>query len=552
MADVEFTIGATDQASGVINTLGGSFTNLAKSLLGPAVAFATLTGAITKTVEIFKESVSLAAEAEKGMARLSATLKATGRGSEISASQIDKAAVALMKLSTFDDESIVNAFNTLMKFDSIPTSKMEDIVKTAMDMSAALGGDLQSNAESIGRLLETGLIPRTWGFNAALKAQIQEMIKTGDSAGALNATMTELNRRYGGQAAAQLDTYSGALQRSKIAADEAKEAFGRLSTPILTDANNIITKGIYAWMEMGDTIKITVHELRELPNSGYRAIELLKDANNALAVQEDRLIAARDAAFSYGKGINAATDANDPMIISLKDIANSWQEAGWNALVAGAELDGQITYDEIKKLTDYGVQLGIMTQAEADAKLAAYNLTTALNSIPKNTDITLTMWYISQDKGMSLGPPQNPSNIPVGTGGGGGGWTLANPTAVKNGTAAPLYINPNTGGYSTTNGYQTNVGSQAGGGNISGWAMVGDSPGGGVTPYTEFVYAPHGATVYNQSQMSGKSAPPMSGGGSIPPMMGAGHTINIYNPSPAAAEKSVRRELLRLNYLGMV
>jgi hypothetical protein len=56
---------------------------------------------------------------------------------------------------------------------------------------------------------------------------------------------------------------------------------------------------------------------------------------------------------------------------------------------------------------------------------------------------------------------------------------------------------------------------KAGGGSFSGWAMVGDSPGGGVTPYTEFVYAPHGAMVYNQSQMSGQSAPPMAGGGVI-------------------------------------
>jgi hypothetical protein len=56
---------------------------------------------------------------------------------------------------------------------------------------------------------------------------------------------------------------------------------------------------------------------------------------------------------------------------------------------------------------------------------------------------------------------------------------------------------------------------KAGGGSFSGWAMVGDAPGGGTTPFTEYVYAPHGATVYNQSQMSGHGAPPMAGGGNI-------------------------------------
>jgi hypothetical protein len=55
------------------------------------------------------------------------------------------------------------------------------------------------------------------------------------------------------------------------------------------------------------------------------------------------------------------------------------------------------------------------------------------------------------------------------------------------------------------------------GGAFQGWAMVGDSPGGGKTPYTEWVYAPEGATVFNQAQMAGKSAPPMASGGTIAP-----------------------------------
>lgn len=63
---------------------------------------------------------------------------------------------------------------------------------------------------------------------------------------------------------------------------------------------------------------------------------------------------------------------------------------------------------------------------------------------------------------------------------------------------------------------------RASGGGFTGWAMVGDAPGGGRTPYTEYVYAPHGAVVYNQRQMSGQSAPPMAGGGIMPPITGAG------------------------------
>jgi hypothetical protein len=59
-------------------------------------------------------------------------------------------------------------------------------------------------------------------------------------------------------------------------------------------------------------------------------------------------------------------------------------------------------------------------------------------------------------------------------------------------------------------------GDYAGGSHSAGeWAMVGDAPGGRVTPYTEYVHAEPGGgfTVYNQRQMSSVS---MAGGGSVP------------------------------------
>jgi hypothetical protein len=73
----------------------------------------------------------------------------------------------------------------------------------------------------------------------------------------------------------------------------------------------------------------------------------------------------------------------------------------------------------------------------------------------------------------------------------------------------------------TGRGDKTTRYGMAGGGtaNVGEWAMVGDSMGGGVTPYTEYVHANKGGgfTVYNQSQMAGRSAPPMAGRGIVMP-----------------------------------
>jgi len=224
--------GATD-AAGDLGKLQGaskdtdkSLESLTSTLLGQAAGYLSLAGAVGGFIALSKAAISEAAETETGMARLNATLIATGHGSEISAGQIDKIATSLMGVSTFDDESIVATYNALMKYESIPTGNLEQITRIAMDMSAAMGGDLQSNAESIGRLLETGLIPRTWGWSEALKEQVKKQVDAGDTAGALATVMEKLNGQFSGQAAAQLDTYNGKFLVLHNSWDEFLETLG--------------------------------------------------------------------------------------------------------------------------------------------------------------------------------------------------------------------------------------------------------------------------------------------------------------------------------------
>ena len=79
---------------------------------------------------------------------------------------------------------------------------MDHLVQDAMNMTAAMGGDLAENAEDIARVLETGVIPRTWGFSIALRTAILDKVKAGDTTKALADTLGELDTRFGGQSAA--------------------------------------------------------------------------------------------------------------------------------------------------------------------------------------------------------------------------------------------------------------------------------------------------------------------------------------------------------------
>jgi hypothetical protein len=172
----------------------------------------------------------------------------------------------------------------------------------------------------------------------------------------------------------------------------------------------------------------------------------------------------------------------------LREAEQASQDAT-NEMIAGflqAQLtaDGSFTQEDIQKVLDYRFSVGLLTQEAYDAAQEALRIANNLAGIPNEVKIDIYEYrhvvtsFEEQQKSRDSGQGNR----------------------------------------------------RAGGGSFSGWAMVGDSKGGGMTPYTEWVYAPHGATVFNQSQMSGRSAPPMAGGGVIPPM-DFGSEVNLSDKS---------------------
>lgn len=236
-------------------------------------------------LDFMGQAITEAANAETVNIRLAAALRATGRETEISAIQFDAMATNLAAISAFDDESIKSAFQVLAQFPSIPTSSIESITKAAMDLSAAMGGSLASNAEAIGRALETGLIPRTWGFNDALKEQFKAQNDAGDSAAALTTIMDGLNSRYGGQYTAQITTYNGQVMMMKNNWDDFKENVGAEYLPTLTTLFEWVNKNFDAIVKWGNALAWVVAfpvklggAIRELAKS---LIDLASAGNNA-------------------------------------------------------------------------------------------------------------------------------------------------------------------------------------------------------------------------------------------------------------------------------
>lgn len=516
-----------------------------KGLLGLTSAAAIAGLALGVAIKVFREGTAAAAEAETANVKLNQSLLSSGRGAEISAAQIDIFATSLMKLTGFDDEAIKDAYSAIAGFQNLPTDKMDDIVTSAANMSAAFGGDLASNATMIAGVLETGLIPRTWRFDAALKEQIQSMIKAGDTGGALAKMLDELNRKYGGQAVAQMNTYTGSVKGLKTAMGEFWEAVGKgligpgkdfnvwltKNIDLLTQSvdkendvawavegaykalgieSTILTHNTFYWAVYGDRLKEVVqwllkgqaateywsawlagqptiieaasaalvdyaNQLNSISDLGQYFTTGLRDMTSAQEALRDAQLAWADA-LGTGENLDATRNKLEEARTAVEELqtAQDLQTASWvlNILTQELSVDG-ITSAEMDFLLDYQENTGLLS---AEGRKRAEDAWNTARSI-KNAYASIGTQYIDVVTRFSaIGQPYG---------------------AEPGGGAQVIY---------QTEGETIEGGKKASGGDFAGWAMVGDAPGGQTTPYTEYVYAPHGARVYTKQQM-GQAAP---------------------------------------------
>ena len=116
--------------------LMGSFSVLRSKLL--LVGFATTM--FTKTIG---RLVAASNEQELAERKLSQALKSTGRATELSSHEMINFASALQKTTTFGDETIIKSQALLATFTSVGKDVFPNATRAILDVSAAMGQDLQ-------------------------------------------------------------------------------------------------------------------------------------------------------------------------------------------------------------------------------------------------------------------------------------------------------------------------------------------------------------------------------------------------------------------------
>jgi phage-related protein len=148
---------------------------------------------------------------------------------------------ALAGQSLFSDDAILGAQNVLATFTNIKGQNFGMATQSIVDMSQALGMDLNSAAMQVGKALNdpvAGLAALSRSgvqFTADQEAMIKAMVEAGNVAGAQEVMMAELNTQFGGSAAAAVDTYAGQQIILKEKMDDISSTLGEALMPILME-----------------------------------------------------------------------------------------------------------------------------------------------------------------------------------------------------------------------------------------------------------------------------------------------------------------------------
>lgn len=231
LGDVDNLNKSLKTASGDVDTFGDKVGKAGIAIGKAFAAAAAAAGAAAIAIGI--DSVKAAIEDEKAQTQLALALE-NATGATQAQIKATEDSILQMSLATgVADDQLRPALGRLVRSTGDIT-KAQDLLSTALDISAATGKPLEAVANSLGKAYDgnTAALGKLGiGLDAAeLKTMSFEQVQ---------GRLTEL---FGGAAAANADTYAGQIARVQVAFNEAKETLGTALLPILDQLLSFINQ----------------------------------------------------------------------------------------------------------------------------------------------------------------------------------------------------------------------------------------------------------------------------------------------------------------------
>lgn len=266
---------------------------------------------------VFKDGVAAAQVQEDAVNRLNQALAQSGQFSVEASNSLQEYASALQATTKFGDEAILNAQALLQSLGRLDQEGLKEATTASLDLAAALGISLESAVTLVGKAAsgEIGTFSR-YGV----------VIERGkDNAETFSNVLETLNRQFGGAAAAQVQTFSGAVAQAGNSFGDLTEELGFVVTQNAS-INAIVQESSKIFAELGQVVEDNREELQALATQGILllidGIDLAVGGINKLvnAFFETRKVilgvqaaiadftGASDVADEIGKDINAIAD----------------------------------------------------------------------------------------------------------------------------------------------------------------------------------------------------------------------------------------------------
>lgn len=209
-----------------------------------ATVGAGMTAAITAPLIAMGFAASKAAqEAADAMGQVEAALVSMGDASGKTKEELAGLADGLMRNSLYDDDDILRKVTAnLLTFGRVAGQEFNRAQQAAVDLATRLGTDLQSATMLVGKALNdpvkgmNALSRAGIQLTAAQKDQVKAMGAVGNVAGAQRIILGELEKQFGGAAAAaqKTDPYDGLRDSIAALSESVGEILNKYLTPLLS------------------------------------------------------------------------------------------------------------------------------------------------------------------------------------------------------------------------------------------------------------------------------------------------------------------------------
>jgi hypothetical protein len=208
----------------------GGLQNQFKKLL-PALGVAAIVAGFKKIATASLQAYDVQAKAET---KVQQAIKSTQGVASRTLEQLKQQAKDLQKTTLFGDEEILKgATATLLTFTKISGEQFDEAQKVVLDLSTAMGTDLQSASLQVGKALNdpilgvTALARSGIQFTQQQKDVIKSLAETGKVAEAQKLILEELNTQFGGQAEAAAKVGLGFWKQIQNQIGDASEELGK-------------------------------------------------------------------------------------------------------------------------------------------------------------------------------------------------------------------------------------------------------------------------------------------------------------------------------------